>query len=54
MINEARYIQSYAKIIGVKEEAAISYAQKKGTLALIIMLPVFLPQRRKEKNTRLL
>jgi len=35
MINEARYIQSYAKIIGVKEEAAISYAQKKGTLALI-------------------
>ena len=35
MLNEARYIQSYAKIIGVKEEAAISYARKKETLALI-------------------
>lgn len=33
-INEA-YIQSYAKIIGVKEEEAIAYAQKKGIVALL-------------------
>ena len=29
-LDEVRYIQAYARIIGVKEDAVIEYAQKKG------------------------
>ncbi len=34
-LDEVRYIQAYARIIGVKEDAVIEYAQKKGMAALV-------------------
>ena len=33
--DELRYIQAYARIIGVKEDEAAEYAQRKGLNALV-------------------
>ena len=33
--DELRYIQAFSRIIGVKEDAAIEYAQRKGLNALV-------------------
>lgn len=33
--DELRYIQAFARIIGVKEDAAIEYAERKGLNALV-------------------
>lgn len=33
--DERRYVQAYARIIGVREEAALDYAQRKGITALV-------------------
>ena len=34
-LDEVRYIQAYARIMGVKEEVVVEYAQKKGMAALV-------------------
>lgn len=49
--DELRYIQAYARIIGVKEDEAAEYAQRKGLNALVENADQLLTTKTQRKST---